>query len=518
MGHDAGERRSVASAPFPGGTRWLVAGFVAIVLAAGVALRFWATSPLWLDEALTVNIASLPLGHLPEALRHDGAPPLYFALLHGWMAAVGDGDKAVRALSGLMSVGTLPVMWLAGRRLGGPRVGWVALLMTAASPFAIRYATEARMYSLLLLLGAVGLLALARALDRPSAGRLAAVSAVTALLLYTHYWAVFLVVPVAGLLAVWALRGGHQRAARRCLAALAIGGALLAPWTPVLAWQLRHTGTPWADPAGPTALFGIVAQYAGGSSAAARGLGLALAGLAGLGLCGKAVDGRRVELDLLGRPPGRPLAVVFGAGVALAVAVGLGLGTGLEARYTAAAFPLVLLLAALGTATLEPGPGVALSTAAVVALGLAVSVSTATFPRTQAGDASAAIVAGGEQGDVVAFCPDQLGPAVNRLLPAGFHQLAFPDGSSPVLVDWADYEARQSAGDVSRFARHLDDLAGPSRRVWLVWAGGYRAMSLACERLHAELAALRPSARELLRPVGTTRTLEASHLTVYDPS
>ena len=32
----------------------LVAGVVAVV--AGVVLRFWAPSPLWLDEALSVNI------------------------------------------------------------------------------------------------------------------------------------------------------------------------------------------------------------------------------------------------------------------------------------------------------------------------------------------------------------------------------------------------------------------------------------------------------------------------------
>ena len=92
---------------------------VGAVVVAGVVLRFVQRSPLWLDEALSVNIARLPLGDLLEALRHDGHPPLYYLLLHGWMEVVGEGDVAVRALSGVFAVATLPLAWIAGRRLAG---------------------------------------------------------------------------------------------------------------------------------------------------------------------------------------------------------------------------------------------------------------------------------------------------------------------------------------------------------------------------------------------------------------
>src|ERR1700675_5090736 len=63
---------------------WLILA-VAGVIAVGVALRFFARSDLWADEVLPVNIARLPLSELREALKHDGAPPLYYALLHAWM-------------------------------------------------------------------------------------------------------------------------------------------------------------------------------------------------------------------------------------------------------------------------------------------------------------------------------------------------------------------------------------------------------------------------------------------------
>jgi uncharacterized membrane protein len=65
----------------PGPAGWILAGLV-LTVAAAVVLRFVTRSDLWLDEALTVNLAKLPLSDLREALRHDGAPPLFYVLLH----------------------------------------------------------------------------------------------------------------------------------------------------------------------------------------------------------------------------------------------------------------------------------------------------------------------------------------------------------------------------------------------------------------------------------------------------
>src|SRR3954463_4498974 len=99
-------------------SRYLLA--IAIgAIALGIALRFLTTGQLWLDEALTVNIAKLPLGRIPDALRHDGSPPLYYVLLHFWMDLFGSGDLAVRALSGVFAVASFPLAWIAGRKLGG---------------------------------------------------------------------------------------------------------------------------------------------------------------------------------------------------------------------------------------------------------------------------------------------------------------------------------------------------------------------------------------------------------------
>lgn len=142
---------------------------LAAVVIAGLGFRLFSRSSLWLDEALSVNLASVPLAELGQRLREDGAPPLYYLLLHGWIRLFGSGDVAVRLLSALFSAAALPLYFVAGRRRGGRVVGVGALVIAATSPFAIRYATEARMYSLVALLVVAGWLALTSALDRPRA-------------------------------------------------------------------------------------------------------------------------------------------------------------------------------------------------------------------------------------------------------------------------------------------------------------------------------------------------------------
>src|SRR6202012_5633306 len=54
---------------------WLRAAQVGLVVVVvlGLVLRFWTRSALWLDEALTVDIARLPIHEIPSYLKRDGA-------------------------------------------------------------------------------------------------------------------------------------------------------------------------------------------------------------------------------------------------------------------------------------------------------------------------------------------------------------------------------------------------------------------------------------------------------------
>ncbi|HWW53661.1 MAG TPA: glycosyltransferase family 39 protein, partial [Acidimicrobiales bacterium] len=221
----------------------IVAAGAAIV---GVVVRFTPHSALWLDEALTVNISRLPLSQLFTALRHDGSPPLYYLVLHFWMGVFGTSTGAVRVLPALISVATLPVAWRLGRTIGGRNTAFAALVLLATSPFAIRYGSENRMYSLVMFLSMVGGLALVRCLRSPTPRWLLVFGVSGGLLLLTHYWALYLVAST-GLLLLWgSVRGTNRIASRLSLAALASGSLLFLPWVPSFLYQAAHTGTPWA--------------------------------------------------------------------------------------------------------------------------------------------------------------------------------------------------------------------------------------------------------------------------------
>jgi mannosyltransferase len=469
----------------------LVAG-ATIAVAAGMVLRFWTRSDLWLDEALTVNIARQPLHELPSYLRRDGAPPLFYALLHVWMGVFGRSDMAVRALAGFFGVVTVPLAWLAGKRLGGTVAAWAAMLLVATSPFAVRYDTETRMYSLVALLTVLGYLALDRALRSPRPGNLIAVGAVTGLLLYTHYWSIYLLGTTMVWLAyqAWWGRPAWRRGARAALAAAVVGGLTFLPWLPTFLFQSRHTGTPWATPASFAAMVNAVASFAGGSTSQGRALALLFFALTGLGLFGLATDRLHIDIDIRSRPLGRPLAVVVLGTLATAIIGGFATNSAFDARYASVVFIPLILLVSLGVTVFRDRHVRAGMLALAVVLGIAASVPNVTTNRTQAGQVASAIARTARSGDIVAYCPDQLGPAVNRLLPAGVYtQTTFPRGTGPAFINWVDYAAAVRAASPLAFAQHLESLAAAGHQIFMVWSPGYQAFGLQCEGIVQTLQA-----------------------------
>ncbi len=108
-----------------------------------------------------------------------------------------------------------------------------------------------------------------------------------------------------------------------------------------------------------------------------------------------------------------------------------------------------------------------------------------TTNRTQAGAVAAAIGRTARPGDVIAYCPDQLGPAVDRLLPQGrYQQTTFPRGTGPRFIDWVDYAASVKAASPPAFAVGLESAAAAgNHQIFVVWAGGYQGFGLSCEHM-----------------------------------
>lgn len=466
---------------------------VAAVVVVACVLRFLTTSPLWLDEALSVNIASLPLGDIPEALRHDGHPPLYYFLLHAWMDVVGDSDAAVRALSGVFALATLPLAFVLGRRRAGRVGGLAALVLVAVAPYLLRYATEARMYALVSLLGLGAWLVADDLWRAPSRARWVVLAALVGAGVLTHYWVLYAVVVAVGILAVTWWRGGDRAAVRRIGSAIVVGSLAFLPWLPSFLYQAGHTGTPWGEASRPTRALVDLAVGLGGEGTTAEAVlfGMAVLVLALVGLTGRpAAHG--VELDLRTTPTVR-LEMAFAGGVFLVgLVAGMVSASTFVARYGAVFVPLVLVAAAAGVAVLPTVARAVVVGAVVVVAGVGAYLN-ATEARTMGEELADAIDAVGVPGDVVAFCPDQLGPSTLRSLDLDVEAVGVPSGASPVRIDWVDYEERNRAADPAAVAADLLERAG-DQTIWYVSNPTYRTYEGLCEAVAAQLVAARPAA------------------------
>lgn len=469
-----------------------------------------APSPLWLDEALSVNIASLGFGDMVDALRHDGHPSLYYLLLGWWMDLFGDSNGAVRALSGVFSLATVPILWAIGRR-HSPQLGFVAALVGLTSPYLLRYGTEARMYALVTFLVACGWLAVERAVDDPGPRRLAVVALVTAALIHTHYWAFWLIGATFVVLGFVFLREPERRPlVVRVGAAVAVGSATFVAWIGVFLDQLGSTGTPWAERARPAELLIESMQAIGGNNRfEGEILGTILLVFALVGLWGVPRGGDAVELRFR-RGPLTTAAATAVLTLGIGGAVALVTDGAFESRYAAAVVPFVLVLAARGI-TLVPGRIGTVALGVVVLFGLAVGADEARRDRTQAAEVAAVIDRDHRPGDIVAFCPDQLGPATGRALTSDLESFAFPRGDG-TLVDWQDYAEVIAATPAEDYLARIEAAAG-EHDIWLVAAAGYRSLDNRCEEIIDTLNRTRQADHRL----APAPVFEPMLLTRYEP-
>lgn len=250
-----------APAAKPGGV-W---GMLALLTLLAAALRAFKldNGGLWYDELIMVRLTSGSFSEIWSDIV-EGRPALYPLLAWAWEAVLGNGDHAVRSLSAILGTLTVPMIFLAGRRLFDHRVGLLAALFCAVSPFEVYYSQEHRYYALLLLLATFSIWSLLLSLDwqgtsnprphraRPWAWRGYVVSSV--LMFYTHPISACLLFSMGvGVLAV-GFTGGLQpgQLKRFIISQCAILGVIL-PWLVVPIMQMaRHVEAP-TNLSGPSA-------------------------------------------------------------------------------------------------------------------------------------------------------------------------------------------------------------------------------------------------------------------------
>ena len=237
----------------------------------------------WVDEGISVGISSQPFGSIPDVLRQDGSPPLYYLLLNVWMSLFGSSEAATHILSLGFALACVPAGLWAGWSLFGRRVGWMCAGLMALNPFLAYYANETRMYTLLVLLGLLATVAFVHAFVFRRRRYLPAFAVCLALMLYTHNWGIFFGI-AAGVSVLFCAILAEDRLAVIRDAVLAFGGALVLylPWVPILLDQIAHTGAPFARRPTLGAIRGdLIGLFGSPETIVALGLGAAL-GVAGV--------------------------------------------------------------------------------------------------------------------------------------------------------------------------------------------------------------------------------------------
>lgn len=247
--------------------QWLTStytGRVTAITLAGLAGRLVliAYQPLWRDEAFTALATSRSLGGMLNVIRADSAPPLAYIVERAF-ASLWPGPAGLRLLPVLAGAAAIPLGAALGRRVAGDRGGVLTAAICAVSPALALSALDARVYAVATTLVMAATLALWRAVERPLVTRWAIYGVLTALSLYSDYFAV-LAIP-AGLAGVaLVLRAGWGRtftaagvAALACLS--------LTPWLVAASAQLTYAGQPfWVQPIDFASVSGSFVQFFGG--------------------------------------------------------------------------------------------------------------------------------------------------------------------------------------------------------------------------------------------------------------
>ena len=170
-----------------------------VLLAYGLRVYLIGGQSLWGDEAISIGRAMESLLDITRDAPHEGTlPPLYYYLLHFWLPWVGTTEFAVRFLSLVWGVLTVPALYVAVRRTAGDRAGVMVALLAAVSPFYVYYSQETRMYAQATCLATFSTALFLRLVLQSPRNRVALVwlgyVATSTLAVFTHYFAGFVLV------------------------------------------------------------------------------------------------------------------------------------------------------------------------------------------------------------------------------------------------------------------------------------------------------------------------------------
>ncbi|MDH4209108.1 MAG: glycosyltransferase family 39 protein, partial [Anaerolineae bacterium] len=164
-----------------------------VMLAFGLRIYRLDYQPLRGDESFSIQFSAHALDWLfPNIANIEPNPPLYYLLLHYWMALLGQSEFVTRFLSLLFGVVSVPLIYQLGRSMRQPKIGLLAALLMAINPFQIWHAQDVRNYTVWPALSMASLAFLLPALRHGKPKHWLGYTAMALLSVYTHYYDLFL--------------------------------------------------------------------------------------------------------------------------------------------------------------------------------------------------------------------------------------------------------------------------------------------------------------------------------------
>lgn len=172
---------------------------LSIILFAAFILRFYHLTfqSLWMDELHTMIEAdpSLSVSELFNYLKCcDQHPPLFFFLEKFLFGIFGHSEWTARALTATAGTVSVWAMFLVGKELYNNQLGFIAALLTTVNYYNIQYSQEARGYILAFLFASFSLLYFIKLLKQANTKIIIRYIIFTLLLMYTHYYGLFVFV------------------------------------------------------------------------------------------------------------------------------------------------------------------------------------------------------------------------------------------------------------------------------------------------------------------------------------
>ncbi len=205
---DNSETETVSGSSPPGRYQYAFLLLGALILAAFFRLKGLAFQSMWLDEISTLWYCSPERSFsiiFDYCLNGEVNPPFFYFLIWIWQKAFGTAEYTVRLLPAIAGILGVAAIYLLGRELFSPRSGIYAALLAALLPIHIYYSQEVRGYSLIFLLCTLSFLFMIRILKKHNVPDVAMYTVFTALMLYTHYYGLFVYAAQLLFLAVYFL-------------------------------------------------------------------------------------------------------------------------------------------------------------------------------------------------------------------------------------------------------------------------------------------------------------------------